>query len=260
MDIQNRILNLSYGKDSIASIGAIKKLNWGLDRIVHVEIFATKTIPADLPYIVEFKKYADKKILDMTGIKVEHIRSPKTYEDIFYSMRKDRKTKKYEQMYGFPIRGGNWCNSDLKRKVLEKARFPSDIVYVGIAYDEPKRFKVLRGNITSPLVAARWTESDCMEWCKKHDLVSPVYSHTGRSGCWFCHNQRVSQLRELRHDYPELWQLMLKWDKDSPTCFTTNGITIHDFDRRFALEDNGSIPPGKRFMWKKLKGNKYEKN
>ena len=67
------VLNLSYGKDSFACLGAIKHLGWPLDRIVHAEVWATDTIPADLPPTVEFKRYADKIIKQRYGIEVEHI-------------------------------------------------------------------------------------------------------------------------------------------------------------------------------------------
>ena len=67
------ILSLSYGKDSLACLGAIEKLGWKLDRIVHAEIWATDTISADLPPMVEFKKKADAIIKERYGIEVEHI-------------------------------------------------------------------------------------------------------------------------------------------------------------------------------------------
>lgn len=67
------VLSLSYGKDSMACLGAIKELGWPLTRIVHAEIWATDTIPADLPPMVEFKKKADKWIKDNFGIDVEHV-------------------------------------------------------------------------------------------------------------------------------------------------------------------------------------------
>ena len=67
------ILSLSYGKDSLACLGAIEKLGWQLDRIVHAEIWATDTIPADLPPMVEFKAKADAIIKERYGIEVEHI-------------------------------------------------------------------------------------------------------------------------------------------------------------------------------------------
>ena len=56
------VLSLSYGKDSLACLGAIEELGWPLDRIVHAEVWATDTIPADLPPMVEFKAKADRII------------------------------------------------------------------------------------------------------------------------------------------------------------------------------------------------------
>ena len=72
------ILSLSYGKDSLACLGAIKHLGLPLDRIVHAEVWATDTIPADLPPMVEFKKKADAIIKERYGIEVEHICALKT--------------------------------------------------------------------------------------------------------------------------------------------------------------------------------------
>lgn len=61
------ILSLSYGKDSLACLGAIEQLGWPLDRVVTAEVWATDTIPADLPPMVEFKKKADKIIKERWG-------------------------------------------------------------------------------------------------------------------------------------------------------------------------------------------------
>ena len=67
------VLSLSYGKDSLACLAAIEQLGWPLDRIVHAEVWATDTIPADLPPMVEFKAKADRIIEERWGIEVEHI-------------------------------------------------------------------------------------------------------------------------------------------------------------------------------------------
>ena len=74
------ILSLSYGKDSLACLGAIEKLGLPLDRIIHAEVWATDTIPADLPPMVEFKKKADAIIKERWGITVEHIYATKPRE------------------------------------------------------------------------------------------------------------------------------------------------------------------------------------
>ena len=46
---------------------------------------------------------------------------------------------------------------------------------------------------------------------------------------------------------------MLQWDNDSPVTFKADGHTVHDFDRRFQLEDDGLIyPDDKVFRWEML--------
>ena len=67
------VLSLSYGKDSLACLGAIEKLGLPLDRIIHAEVWATDDIPADLPPMVEFKSKADEIIKERYGIDVEHV-------------------------------------------------------------------------------------------------------------------------------------------------------------------------------------------
>lgn len=217
------------------------------------------------------------------------------------------------EIWGFPIRTGQWCTSQLKTRVLdsfakgdlrelflphpEEERFdkesirwenngisasaetlvqlPSEskstfplgfsqrslaqgadiniVQYLGIAADEPERIKRhTKPGYILPLVDIGWDEAYCRQWCEENDLLSPIYTTSTRGGCWFCHNQGIPQLRLLRRDYPDLWQLLLKWDADSPVTFHPDGRTVHDFDKRFAMEDAGLIDPNKRFYWKYL--------
>ncbi len=246
------ILSLSYGKDSLACLGAIEELDWPLDRIVHAEVWATDTIPADLPPMVEFKAKADKIIRERWGIEVEHIREKYTYQDVFYKHRKSGKAQ--GQIHGFPMQRGAWCNDRLKTQVLDSIK-RGCISYIGIAADEPKRIArhINRPNIRLPLVELGWEGDLCGLWCKYSGLLSPTYETSARGGCWFCHNQGVGQLRLLRKNYPELWALMLKWDTDSPVTFKADGHTVHDYDHRFALEDAGLLSPDdKVFRWSML--------
>lgn len=163
------VLSLSYGKDSLACLGAIEKLNLQLDRIVHCEVMATNSIPADLPSMMEFKKKADKIIKDRWGITVEHITADVCYEDVFYRYNKNK-----SHIYGFPCIKGAWCNSRLKVHVLNKALKGADCVYIGIAIDEPNRLKRLSGNRISPLFLAEWTEKIVI-FGVKITIYSPQY-------------------------------------------------------------------------------------
>ena len=252
------ILSLSYGKDSLACLGAIEELGWPLNRIIHAEVWATDTIPADLPPMMEFKAKADAIIQAKYGITVEHIRGKRTYESHFYQKHFYKGGKKQiafpekNGIYGFPVHIGPWCNS-LKVSVLSKAQNGATCIYIGIAADEPARFHNLTGNKKSPLVEAGWTEEQCRRWCEKNGLLSPIYTTATRGGCWFCHNQSVNQLRLLRRNYPEYWALMLKWDKDSPLTFHSDGHTVRDFEQRFQMEDDGLLfLDDKVFRWNML--------
>lgn len=94
------ILSLSYGKNSLACLGAIEQLGWPLDRIVHAEVWATDNIPADLPPMVEFKTKADEIIKKKRwGIEVEHVcamdgEKKRTYESVFYKKKAFKQTRK----------------------------------------------------------------------------------------------------------------------------------------------------------------------
>lgn len=243
------IASISYGKDSLAMLEVIHQKGLPLTRIIHAEIWATDTIPAELPEMVKFKAKADKIIFEKYGISVEHIRAPKTYEDYFYSICNGKKSWNKGKIYGFPLQKGNWCNSRLKVSVLNKIQ-KNAIVYIGIASDEPKRFNNLTEKKSSPLVEYGWTEEMCRKWCEENNMLSPIYSTAKRGGCWFCHNQGVNQLRNLRGNYPEYWRLLLKWDSDSLVTFKANGITVHDYDKRFKMEELGLLDKDKKFRWK----------
>ena len=312
------VLSLSYGKDSLACLGACEKLGIPIHRIITAEVWATQTIPADLPPMIEFKKKADKIIKERWGIEVEHICATKkvgggtlepptkitstanvqekraetqgrftashskkeigvregsnkmlcrklTYEEKFYQAR-----KKDSRIYGFPYtrmgngHGRGWCR-DLKLSALRRVnklfldspntRGDIKIVqFLGIASDEPERIcRHTKDGIRLPLVEIGWDEATCRKWCEENDLLSPIYTTATRGGCWFCHNQGVPQLRLLRKNYPDLWALLMKWDLDSPVTFKSGGHTIHDFDKRFEMEDKGILSPNdKVFRWSYL--------
>lgn len=252
------IASISYGKDSLAMLEAIKLLGWPLDRIVTAEVWATDTIPADLPPMQEFKAKADMIIKERYGIEVEHFRAKKcrgeinpTFESVFY--HKKAKGKFVGAICGFPMSTGHWCQS-LKLEAIKEATIKGATQYIGIASDEPIRIERHKDkpNVKMPLVEIGWDEAHCRKWCEQNNLLSPIYTDSARGGCWFCMVQPLDQLRKLYKNYPNLWRLLLKWDKDSPVPFHADGHTVHDFDRRFQAEDDGLIYPDERFRWADL--------
>ena len=150
---------------------------------------------------------------------------------------------------------GAWCNSMLKRQTINQiTKEYQDTQYLGIAADEIKRISRWenRQGFFLPLVKINWREADCFQWCKENNLLSPIYQTSTRGGCWFCQNQPVAQLRELKKNFPDLWEILLQWDTDSPTTFKPDGHTVHDFEKRFVLEEKGLVPIGSSFQWEML--------
>lgn len=250
------IASISYGKDSLKMLDVIKTRGLPLDRIITFDIWATDTILAEFPEVTEFKKRMDVYIKEKYGIDVEHLYakypdgSKITYEKEFY--RVIASGYRAGIIQGFPFQQGAWCNSRLKMKARKGAIQPGDIEYIGIAYDEKKRHKIISETKVAPLVDFQIDEDLCYLHCKYEGILSPSYETSYRDGCWFCHNQGVDQLRHLRKNYPEYWQLLLKWDADSPVTFKADGHTVHDYDRRFLQEDLGIVPKDRTFRWAML--------
>lgn len=247
---------ISHGKDSLKMLDVIKTRGLPLDRIITFDVWATDTILAEFPEVTAFKKRMDVYIKEKYGIEVEHLYakypdgSKITYENYFYKVFEDGKNK--GRIYGFPFQRGPWCNSRLKMAARVGAIQPGDIEYIGIAYDEKNRHKIISETKVAPLVDFQIDEDLCGLHCMYENILSPSYETSYRDGCWFCHNQGVKQLRHLRKNYPEYWELLLKWDADSPVTFKADGHTVHDYDRRFMLEDLGAVPKDRTFRWSML--------
>lgn len=247
---------ISYGKDSLKMLDVIKTRGLPLDRIITFDVWATDTILADFPEVTEFKKKTDVYIKGKYGIEVEHLcakypdGSKITYEKEFYRLYESGKNK--GKVYGWPFQRGPWCNSRLKMRARQGVINIGDIEYIGIAYDERKRYKILSEQKIAPLVIFGIDENLCGLHCMYEGILSPSYESSYRDGCWFCHNQGTNQLRTLRKKHPQLWHLLLKWDADSPVSFRANGKTVADYDKRFYLEDISAVPTNRTFKWQML--------
>ena len=119
---------------------------------------------------------------------------------------------------GWPMRKMPWCQH-LKTDIKDPNKRGKAVEYIGIAADEPKRHGQLNERKRAPLVEFGIEEDLCGLYCKYQGILGPSYENSCRDGCWMCHNQGVNQLRQLRKEYPELWSIMLAWDRDSPWSF-----------------------------------------
>jgi 3'-phosphoadenosine 5'-phosphosulfate sulfotransferase (PAPS reductase)/FAD synthetase len=242
----------SFGKDSLAAIICRKERGEPVDNAVYCRIMFDGDTSAELPeHEAWIHRHAIPLLERRYGIKTVIVQAERSYTDVFYS--RYQKGKHIGRIYGFPFRAGAWCNDRLKVRPIRKwqASVGKHTAVIGIAADEVKRIaRNTAPNKILPLVDYGISEAEAFDICRKEDLLSPAY--TGwrvRLGCWFCHNQRIGELRRLRSEYPFLWDKLMALDRNSPVTFTPRS-TLKDFEERFSIEENQTT----------LEGLPYEKN
>lgn len=231
------IASLSFGKDSLAMLIKIKELGLPLDEVIYCDIRFDENLNGEMPLMAEFIPKAEKILKDKFNIEVKHLKGV-TFKEQFYKIKK--RGKHIGDNYGFPYTIGAWCNDRLKiqpiKKYLKSIKEPV-IQYVGIAYDEPERYEKLNHEThIAPLYDLKITEKEAMEICKEYDLLSPIYESSFRGGCWFCVKQRLSQLKNLYENYPELWEKLKELEKDSFNTFRPKQ-TLEKIEQKFKSEN-----------------------
>jgi hypothetical protein len=95
-DYTESIARISYGKDSLKMLDVIISRGLPLDRITTTDVWATDTIPANLPEMNEFKARMDDRIWWKYRMEVDHLcarnkdGSKRTYEQMFYHIPQRR--------------------------------------------------------------------------------------------------------------------------------------------------------------------------
>ena len=235
------IASISFGKDSLAMLIKIKELNLPLDEVIYCDIRFDDDISGEMPKMAEFIPKAEKILKDKFDITVKHITYKRTFKEQFYTIK--QRGKHIGDNYGFPFVIGAWCNSRLKMEPIRNYLKSIDdevIEYVGIAYGEAKRYERLNHDThIAPLYDLKITEKEAMEICRKYDLLSPIYEDSFRGGCWFCTKQRISQLKFLYKNYPDIWAILRDMEKDSHNTFKPY-TTLALLEERFKKEGDNS--------------------
>lgn len=241
------IFNLSFGKDSMATLILATEQGIPIDRVMYCEIKFNDEISGEHPLMAEWIPTAEKRLKELFGITVDHAYSGVSFEEQFYKTYKRGVHK--GKIYGYPLVPNSWCNTLLKVCAINRYMrdFGDSTTFVGIAYDEPVRWERMLKKQTdkrkyrSLLVEQKLTEQDAFEICKRYDLLSPMYNVDGiyRGGCWFCPKQCLADLYSLYKNYPELYGRLLAMEPDSFNTFKPNGVTLAGLAQRF---ENGYVP------------------
>lgn len=243
------IFNLSFGKDSMATLLIAIEQGISIDRVMYVDIKFSEHISGEHPIMATWIPKAEEILKEKFGITVDHAYSGVTYLERFYTIV--MKGKHIGLNYGFPYILGSWCNSDLKRSAIQKymhqfSRNETCTNFVGIAYDEPRRWDRMLKKETvyrkyrSLLFEQKIKEVDAFEICERYGLLSPIYLNMNayRGGCWFCNKQCMADLYSLWKDYPQYFRMLLDIEKVSNRKFLPS-TTLREISEKF---EKGYVP------------------
>ena len=243
------VFNLSFGKDSMATLILAAEQGIPIDRVMYCDIRFNNEISGEHPLMAEWIPEAERILKERFGITVEHAFSITFLEQFF---KEKQKGKHIGDIYGFPHVIGAWCNSRLKIAAINKylAQFDNQNItqFVGIAYDEPQRWERMKQkeSVTrkyrSLLVEQHIPEQYAFIICAKYDLISPMYKASDkiyRGGCWFCPKQCNAALYSLWKNYPDYYQKLVELEPYSPhNKFKPDG-NPSDYAKRF---EAGYVP------------------
>ncbi|AJD29381.1 hypothetical protein FDE98_19735 [Clostridium sporogenes] len=229
-----KIANFSGGKDSAFMI--IKALEKGI-KFDHI-VFADTRLeyPEMYEYIDKFEQYIKQNVI--------RLKAKITFDDWFYKPFAYGKNE--GKIHGFPytIGDGCWVKRELKIKSMEafKKSINEPVVdYIGIAADEPKRYKkLILEKQQAPLVDWGITENDCRNELESMGLLNPLYYKFKRLGCWLCPKQGMNSLRILYKDYPESWEKLKIYQQHDYKSFKPN-LTVNDLERKILQQPNNCI-------------------
>ena len=223
------IVSFSGGKDSTAMLLRMLELDMKVDEIIFAD--TGLEFPELYDYIKKVENYIGRKVKFVNGI---------TWDKWFYD--KFTRGKLKGRIRGFPyVVNQCWGTRELKTKPLKKAQGKGNVIYIGITKDEERRTEREEykkdNKYRFPLVKWGWTEQKCKMYLKKKDMLNPLYEKFDRLGCWLCPKQSKNSLRVLLEDYPDLWEKLKQYEKDSPHGFKPD-FSLEQFEKKWTEQQN----------------------
>lgn len=242
------IASVSFGKDSLAMLLRLMEENWPLDIVV----FYDTGMEFDCIYKIRDKI---KPVLKERG--VEYVELKPKIPFLYSMLEKEVNSRQKGTHYGYGWCGGlcRWGTSEKLREIkqFKDSLAESVIDYVGIAFDEPKRFdKATQEGKMLPLVQWQMTEGDCLNFCHERGFYwiervancgveyMDLYSILDRISCWCCCNKNLKELRNIYRYLPNYWQrlrdLQEKIDRPFKGYYKGQAKGIFELEERFSNE------------------------
>lgn len=122
--------------------------------------------------------------------------------------------------YMLPRPRARWCTRLLKQVPQDAfcKQMQVEKMAVGIRADEPRRLNMKPRNgieFYYPLADVGMDKKDVIEFCKKYDLLNPVYEWRSNVSCFCCFFQRVGDWKGLMKYHPALYKIAEEWERQA---------------------------------------------
>lgn len=240
------VVSLSGGKDSTAMLLGMLERGEHIDEIVYAD--SSVEFPGMYKHIQKIQEYLKERgeNIKFTTLKAEH-----DFE--YYMFEVPVKSVKYgdHKGNGWLTSRIRWCTAYLKTRLIDKhfrdLRSQYNVIQcVGLAADEEVRLERKsnqKKGLRYPLVEWGWSEADCLEYCYSKGFDwDGLYKIFGRTSCWCCPLQAISELRKLWQYFPDLWAKLLEWDERFERegqfwiKFKGGYLSVKDLTERFEKE------------------------
>jgi len=222
------ILSFSGGKDSTAMLLIMLEREYPIDEIIFCD--TGKEFPALYRHIDKVEEYINQPITRLKG--------EKTFDYWMFEHEKTKGKHLGKKGYGWADTRARWCTAYFKREIMNKyikEKYNNEYKeYVGIAYDEFKRYeKTQNGHKKYPLIEWKITEGMALKYCydKGFDWEG-VYTHFERVSCWCCPLKNQRELYMLYSFYPELWAELKDMDSRAWNQFKRD-YSVQDLEDKF---------------------------
>jgi 3'-phosphoadenosine 5'-phosphosulfate sulfotransferase (PAPS reductase)/FAD synthetase len=234
----------SGGKDSTATLVLAHEQGIKIDLVLMSLLWFDKRrgIYAINPVMLDWIINYAKPLIESWGFPVKILSSEKDY--IYYFYKKRQSYRKPENIVnigkhnGFLL-GGMCVLQQEKVKPIEQylrnlSKDCSFTEIIGICADERKRIEGMKKRgYRSLLVENNIKQKETISICEPYGMVAPTYKMRKRDGCWFCPNQSIAELAELKLNYPHYYAELAELAKVENTVARgfRYGVSFADTDK-----------------------------